>query len=68
MPFSERPDGRAPGPQALLDSSSGELMGGHAELVLPAVLAMVIVTVILAALGPARQSLRIHPAELLRAE
>lgn len=48
--------------------SGGEMMGDHAELVLPAVLVMVLITVTLAALGPVRRSLRIDPAEALKAE
>lgn len=48
--------------------SGGELMGGHAEVLVPAVLVIMIATGCLAALGPARRSLRIQPAEALKAE
>jgi ABC-type antimicrobial peptide transport system permease subunit len=48
--------------------SGGVMMGGNAAVVLPAV-ALVIMTVgFLAALGPARRSLRIEPTEALREE
>jgi predicted permease len=48
--------------------TGGFSMGGHAAIVLPAMLALMSVTGGLAALGPARRSLRVHPAEALKAE
>ena len=53
----------------MLEKASGDsLMRGNAAAVLPAV-ALVMMTVgFLAALGPARRSLRIEPTEALREE
>ena len=48
--------------------SSGEMLAGHGAVVLPAVVALMLVTGLLAALGPARRGLRIDPAEALRSE
>ncbi len=55
------------GTAILLDRSmEGELMGGHAALLLPAVVALIIMVALLAATGPARRGLRIQPMEALR--
>jgi predicted permease len=48
--------------------TGGLFMGGRAAIVLPAMLTMMVITGGLAALGPARRSLRVHPAEALKAE
>jgi predicted permease len=48
--------------------SRGVIMRGHAPVVLPAVALAMIVVGVLAALGPARRSLRIEPTEALREE
>lgn len=54
---------------ALFESTSGgEFMGGNGVVVLPLVAAFMTVVGLLAALGPARRGLRIHPTEALRAE
>lgn len=54
---------------ALLDvAMDGELMGGKGAVILPAVSAFMMVVGLLAALGPARRGLRIHPTEALREE
>ena len=48
--------------------AGGELTGGHGEIVLPAVAALMVAVGLLAALGPARRGLRIQPTEALRAD
>jgi putative ABC transport system permease protein len=48
--------------------SGGVMMGGNAAVVLPAVALVMITVGFLAALGPARRSLRIEPTEALREE
>jgi predicted permease len=54
---------------ALLDwAAGGELMGGRPLLLLPPVAVLMSAVGFLAALGPARRSLAIPPAEALRAE
>jgi hypothetical protein len=53
----------AMGAEAVMD---GELMAGHGPVVLPAVALIMIAVGFLAALGPARRGLRIHPTEALR--
>ena len=47
-------------------ASGGELMRGNGAVVLPAVAVVIITAGLLAALGPARRSLRIEPVEALR--
>jgi predicted permease len=47
-------------------ASGGDLMGKNAAVVLPAVALFMMVVGFLAALGPARRSLRIEPTEALR--
>jgi ABC-type antimicrobial peptide transport system permease subunit len=44
----------------------GELMRGHAEIILPGVSTLMLTVGLLAALGPARRGLRIQPTEALR--
>ena len=44
----------------------GDMLGGRAALVLPAVVALVMVVGLLAAFGPAQRALRIQPTEPLR--
>lgn len=54
---------------ALIDTlTGGELMGGRAGILLPAFAGMMALVGVLAALGPARRSLRIEPTEALRAD
>lgn len=54
---------------ALLEvATDGGLMNGQGLVVLPIVAAVVLVVGLLAVLGPARRSLRIHPTEALRAQ
>jgi cell division protein FtsX len=48
--------------------SGGVMMRGHAAVVLPAVALVIMAVGFLAALGPARRSLRIEPTEALREE
>lgn len=48
--------------------SGGELLAGHGYLVIPAVMVLMILAGLLAALGPARRGLRVHPAEALKSE
>jgi predicted permease len=48
--------------------SGGLMMGGNAAVVLPAVALVMMIVGFLAALGPARRSLRIEPTEALREE
>ena len=50
----------------VLEKASGGLMRGNAAAVLPAVALVMMVVGFLAALGPARRSLRIEPTEALR--
>ena len=53
----------------LLDwAGGGDLLGGSGLIVLPAVAALMFTVGALAALGPARRSLAVPPAEALRAE
>ena len=53
----------------MLDTASeGDLMAGHASLILPIVAAFMMAVGLVAAWGPARRGLRIHPTETLRAE
>jgi hypothetical protein len=53
----------------LLDlASDGELMGGHAAIILPTASLLMMLVGLLAALGPARRGLAIHPSEALREE
>jgi hypothetical protein len=56
----------AAGIYALMSLTDGELMKGNGAVVLPMVAALMIVVGLLAALGPARRGLRIHPIEALR--
>lgn len=52
---------------AVLDGlTGGDLMEGNGTVVLPIVAALMTVVGLLAALGPARRGLRIHPTEALR--
>jgi predicted permease len=51
---------------AFNEGSSGVIMRGNAAVVLPAVVLVMIAVGFLAALGPARRSLRIEPTEALR--
>jgi putative ABC transport system permease protein len=46
--------------------SEGDMLEGHAAVVLPIVSAFIMLVGLLAALGPARRGLRIHPTEALR--
>jgi ABC-type antimicrobial peptide transport system permease subunit len=48
--------------------SDGALLGGRQAVLLPAVSLTMLVTGLVAALGPARRGLRIQPTEALRAE
>ena len=47
-------------------ATGGELMGGHAAVVLPLVAALITVIGLTAAAGPARRGLRVSPTEALR--
>ena len=47
-------------------AADGELLENYAAIVMPAVVLLIIVAGLLAALGPARQGLRIEPTEALR--
>jgi putative ABC transport system permease protein len=49
-------------------STGGAVMGGRGVVLLPLVAALMMAVGLLAALGPARKGLRIHPTEALRAE
>ncbi len=51
---------------ALEKVSGGDLLQGHAAVALPAVALLMMAVGFLAALGPARRSLRIEPTEALR--
>lgn len=44
----------------------GQLMAGHAAIILPGVSTLMLAVGLLAALGPARRGLRIQPTEALR--
>jgi putative ABC transport system permease protein len=46
----------------------GGTMGGHAHIILPAVVALMFTVGLLAALGPARRGLAVQPTEALREE
>jgi len=46
--------------------TSGDLMGGHAIVILPIVLAFMAAVGLIATAGPARRMLRISPTEALR--
>jgi ABC-type antimicrobial peptide transport system permease subunit len=48
--------------------SEGELLEGSGAVVLPLVTVFMMLVGLLAALGPARRGLRIHPTEALREE
>ena len=52
---------------ALNHLSQGETTGGHARVVLPAVIAIILLVGLLATWGPARRGLRIQPMEALKA-
>ena len=57
------------GGAALLETATGgELLGGHAGVLLPVFGALMGVVALLGALGPARRGLRIQPTEALRGE
>lgn len=51
---------------ALQQASEGDLMRGHEAVALPVVALLMLAAGLLAALGPARRSLRIEPTEALR--
>jgi ABC-type antimicrobial peptide transport system permease subunit len=54
---------------ALLDKASGgQLMGGKGAVYLPVIGALMLAVGLLAALGPARRGLRVHPTEALRGD
>jgi predicted permease len=54
---------------ALLEiATEGGLMKGHGAVVLPIVALMIVIVGLLAAAGPARNGLRVHPTEALRQE
>ena len=53
---------------AVEKASGGVIMRGNAAVVLPAVTFVIVAVGFLAALGPARRSLRIEPTEALRYE
>ena len=48
--------------------TDGGLMNGNAEIVVPIVAVVVILVGLLAAAGPARSGLRVHPTDALRQE
>ncbi len=48
--------------------SRGETTGGHARVVIPAVVAIILVVGLLASWGPARRGLRIQPMEALKGD
>jgi putative ABC transport system permease protein len=48
--------------------SGGEAMAGYGEVIIPIVAAFMMTVGLIAALGPARRGLRVHPTETLRAE
>jgi predicted permease len=52
----------------LNEMMDGELMGGHAAAILPAVALFMTIVGLLSALGPARRGLAIQPTEALREE
>ena len=49
-------------------ASGGELLGGKGLTLAPVVAALMVVVGLLAAAGPARRGLRVHPTEAIRAE
>ena len=49
-------------------ASTGELMAGYGEIIVPVVALFMMAVGLVAALGPARRGLRVHPTEALRAE
>lgn len=49
-------------------ASGGELMGQDGVVLLPGVAALMVAVGLLAAVGPARQGLRIQPTDALRGE
>jgi predicted permease len=53
---------------ALDAASGGQLMGGHAVVLLPSVVAIMLAVGLLAAIAPARRGLSIQPTEALRDE
>ena len=48
--------------------TEGEIMGGRGLVVVPGIAAFMVVVGLLAAAGPARRGLRVHPTEALRGE
>ena len=57
------------GAAALIDSfSGGEMLAGTAAVLLPVMSVVMVGVGLLAALGPARRGLRVHPTEALREE
>jgi putative ABC transport system permease protein len=48
--------------------TGGALLGGRAAILLPLVAAMMVLAGLLATMGPARRTLRIHPIEAFKAE